>query len=338
MVVEWSTDSIAPKRRFEEWREACCQQVYALTPERRDRHPFNGRLRRQHAGALDVVDVHCDGHLVQRRLQDIRERPSDTCYVYRQLAGRAWFEQRRQRLVAEAGDIVIADPNVAFATGADGDFDFRLWRLDRSRLEPMLAVRGGVLPMIKLDRTRGDSTLIGGWLDALLRNYPAMSASSLDRAVGTLCTLVADTVGMAPEMREHGRSERRAALLQRARQLIERRSAEPDLNAESVAHDLAVSLRTLHQLFEPSGTTFHQHLVQQRLSHAEALLRDPASRRLSAVEIGFAVGFSDASTFYRRFKQRHGVAPGEWRGEGQLQALPDGLTAEVAATHPRPEP
>jgi AraC-like DNA-binding protein len=313
MVVEWSTDSIAPKRRFEEWREACCQQVYALTPERRDRNPFNGRLLRHHAGALDVVDVHCDGHLVQRRPQDIRERPSDTCYVYRQLAGRAWFEQRERRLVAEAGDIVIADPNVAFATGADGDFDFRLWRLERSRLEPMLALRGGVLPMIKLDRASGEAALIGGWLDALLRNYPAMSASALDRAVGTLCTLVADTAGLAPEMHEHGRSQRRAALLQRALQLIERRSAEPDLDAQAIASELCVSLRTLHQLFEPSGTTFRERLVQRRLSHAEGLLRDPASRHLSSVEIGFAVGFSDASTFYRRFKQRHGVAPGEWR-------------------------
>src|SRR5262245_23727527 len=152
MVVEWSTESIAPKHRFEEWREACCQQVYALTPERRERSPFNGHLLHHHVGALDVVDVHCDGHLVQRRPQDIRAQPSATCYVYRQLEGRAWFEQRQRRLVAEAGDIVIADPNVAFSTGADGDFDFRLWRLERSRLEPMLALRSGDLPMIKLDR------------------------------------------------------------------------------------------------------------------------------------------------------------------------------------------
>ena len=141
-----------------------------------------------------------------------------------------------------------------------------------------------------------------------------MSASALDRAVGTLCTLVADTAGLAPEMRERGRSERRAAQLQRALQLIERRGAEPDLSAEGVAAELAISLRSLHQLFEPSGTSFHQRLVQQRLARAAALLRDPASRHLSTVEIGFAVGFTEASTFYRRFKQRHGVTPGEWRG------------------------
>ncbi|HEY2976561.1 MAG TPA: helix-turn-helix domain-containing protein [Burkholderiaceae bacterium] len=314
MVVEWSTDNIAPKRRFEEWREACCQQVYALTPERRDRSPFNGRLLHHCAGALDVVDVHCDGHLVQRRPHDIRAQPSGTFYVYRQLDGRAWFEQRDRRLVAETGDIVIADPNVAFATGADRSFDFRLWRLDRSRLQPMLALRSGELPMIKVDHGSGEGALIGAWLDSLLRNYVGMSASGLDLAVGTLCALVANAAGLAPEMRERGRTERRAAQLQRVLRLIELRSAEPDLCAESVARDAAISLRTLHQLFEPSGTSFHEKLTQQRLARAEALLRDSTGRRLSTVEIGFAAGFREASTFYRRFKQRHGVTPGEWRG------------------------
>lgn len=318
MVVEWSTDSIsAPKRRFEEWREACCQQVYALTPERHEKHPrepFAGRLRHHRLGALDVVDVHCDGHLVQRRPQDISAQPSDTCYVYRQLEGRAWFEQRGRRFVAESGDIVIADPNVAFTTGADGSFDFRLWRLQRSRLEPMLALRGGELPMIKVDRASGEGALIGSWLDALVRNCPGMSASGLDLAVGTLCALVANAAGMAPELRERGREERRAAQLQRVLRLMELRCTDAELTAERVAVQFAISLRGLHQLFEPSGSTFHEQLTSLRLAHAKALLDDPAYRQASTAEIGFAAGFKETSTFYRRFRQRYGATPGELRG------------------------
>jgi AraC-like DNA-binding protein len=314
MVVQWSTDAIAPTRRFEEWREACCQQVYALTPERQERHPFSGHLLHHCAGPLDVVDVHCDGHLVQRRPEDIRHQPSSTCYLYRQLDGTAWFQQRGRHLVAHAGDVVIADPNVAFSTGAEGRFDFRLWRLERSRIEPMLAVRSGELPMIKLERGSAEGELINSWLDALLRNYPGMKAHSLDLAVGTLCALVADAAGLAPELRERGRDSRRAAQLQRVLRLLELRCADPELNAEKVATEFAVSLRALHQLFEPSGHTFHEQLTQARLSKAHALLHDPASRSLSTAEIGFAAGFKETSTFYRRFRQRYGVTPGEMRG------------------------
>jgi len=313
MVVEWSTEGIAPTRRFEEWREACCQQVYALTPERHERQPFNGRLLHHHVGALDVVDVHCDGHLVQRRREDIRRQPSGTCYVYRQLDGTAWFEQRGRQLVAQAGDIVIADPNVAFSTGAEDSFDFRLWRLERSRIEPMLALRSGDLPMIKLERRSPEGALINSWLDGLLRSYPGMHARSIDLAVNTLCTLVADAAGLAPEMRERGRDSRRAALLQRMLRWIEVHCSDLDLNAEKAASEFAMSLRALHQLFEPSGSTFHEHLTELRLRKAHTLLNNAAKGRLSTAEIGFAAGFRETSTFYRRFRQRYGVTPGEMR-------------------------
>ncbi len=313
MVVEWSTENIAPLRRFEEWREACCQQVYALTPERQERAPFSGRLRHYRAGPLDVVDVHCDGHLVQRRLEDIRRQPSSTCYVYRQLEGAAWFEQRGGQLVAHAGDIVIADPNVAFATGAEGAFDFRLWRLERSRIEPMLALRSGDLPMIKLERRSPEGALINSWLDGLLRTYAGMQAHSLDLAVGTLCTLVADAAGLSPEMRGRGRDSRRAAQLQRVVRWLESHCTDADLNAEKAAAAFAMSLRALHQVFEPSGSTFHEQLTEARLRKAHALLSDAAHAQLSTAEVGFAAGFRETSTFYRRFRQRFGVTPGEMR-------------------------
>jgi AraC-like DNA-binding protein len=316
MVVEWSTDNIAPTRRFEEWREACCQQVYALTPERQAREPFKGHLLHHRAGPLDVVDVRCDGHLVQRRPEDIRRQPSSTCYVYRQLEGTAWFEQRGRHLVAHAGDIVIADPNVAFSTGAENSFDFRLWRLQRDRIEPMLALRSGELPMIKLERRSPEGALINSWLDGLLRNYAGMHTHSLDLAVGTLCTLVADAAGLAPEMRERGRQSRRAAQLQRVLRWLGMHCTDPELNAEKTAAEFAMSLRALHQLFEPSGSSFHAQLTDARLRRAHALLNDAAQRQLSTAEVGFAAGFRETSTFYRRFRQRYGVTPGEMRERG----------------------
>lgn len=313
MLVEWSTDGVSPAQRFAEWREACCQHVYALTPERSARDPFNGRLKRHYVGPLDVADIHCDGHLVQRRPQDIDASPSDTYYIYMQLHGRAWFEQRSRRQVVGPGDIVIADPNVAFNTGPEEAFNFRLWRVDRARLGPMLALRSGDLPMIKVHREEGEGALISSWLDALLRNYPTLSAAGLDLAFGTLCALVANVAGLAPELREQGRLGRRTAQLQRVMRQMEMRASDPELSTEKVAAEFAMSLRALHQLFELSDSTFQEYLTQLRLAKAHDLLRDPASVHLSTTEIGFAAGFRETSTFYRRFKAHYGVAPGEFR-------------------------
>jgi AraC-like DNA-binding protein len=313
MLLEWSTENLPARERFAQWREACCQHVYALTPERNDPMPFNGRLVHHRSGRLDVAEVTCDGHLVQRRPQDIRERPSGTYYVYVQRSGDTWFEQEGRRQEVRAGDIVLADPDVAFSTGTSGRFDFCLWRIERDRLEPLLARRAGPLPMIRLARGGGQNALIGQWLGSLLRHHAGLPAASLDLAFATLCSLVAQAAGAAPELQDQGRLARRQALLQRAMRQIELRSADLDLGPEKMAAELAISVRTLHQLFELSETTFHQHLTQARLVRAQELLRSPGARALSAGEIGLAAGFGEVSTFYRRFKQHHGMTPGEFR-------------------------
>ena len=313
MVTEWSTDSVPAATRFDEWREACCQHVYALTPERQARQPFHGAIARRHLGALDVTDIVCDGHLVQRREQDIDESPGDTYYIYLQRQGRAWFEQHGQRCVAEAGDIVIADPNLAFSTGSEDAFDFRLWRIDRARLRPLLALRSGELPMRRMGREHAERHLIASWLDGLLRHHAGLSPASLDVAFGTLCALVAGAAGAAAEQHEPARLARRHALLLRVKQQVELRSAEMDLTPERIARAFGLSLRTLHQLFALSDCSFHEFLTRTRLARAHTLLRDPASRHLGTAEIGFAAGFGEVSTFYRRFKQRYGMAPGEFR-------------------------
>jgi AraC-like DNA-binding protein len=315
MVVDWSTDSIAPRLRFDEWREACCRHVYALTPERRQREPFNGALRRRRIGPLDVVDIRCDGHVVQRRPEDIRAQPSANCYLYVQLEGSAWFDQAGRRQHVQAGDIVIADPNVAFSTGALGRFDFRLWQLERARLAPRMGRGEGALPMVTLHAARGDGTLVAEWLDMLLRRAAGLHGPSLEAACDTLCALVADFAGLAPQAHDRGRDARRAARLQQAVRYLERRACDPALDAKRAASDLAMSVRALHQLFEGADATFHDQVNRVRLERAHAMLVDPACRSLSAAEIGLAAGFSEPSTFYRRFRQRYGTTPGELRGQ-----------------------
>lgn len=323
MVTEWSTDSVPAAARFDEWREACREHVYALTPERQPRQrqqPFRGAIARRHLGALDVTDIVCDGHLVQRREQDIGERPSDTYYIYLQRHGRAWFEQRGRRCVVGPGDMVVADPNLAFSTGTDGGaaFDFRLWRIERERLRPWLALRpGGELPMLRLGRECAERALMASWLDGLLRQHERLAPASLDVAVGTLCHLVASAAGVAagvaPALGETALAARRRAQLLQVQQWAQQRAADMGLTPQQAARACGLSLRALHGLFAQSDCSFHEFVTRARLARAHAMLRDPAHRHLGTAEIGFAAGFGEVSTFYRRFRQRYGMAPGECR-------------------------
>lgn len=59
-----------------------------------------------------------------------------------------------------------------------------------------------------------------------------------------------------------------------------------------------------------TGETFQQFVTEKRISHAKLLLRDLS---LNIADIAQRVGFPDAGYFARRFKERTGMTPRQWR-------------------------
>jgi AraC-like DNA-binding protein len=125
--------------------------------------------------------------------------------------------------------------------------------------------------------------------------------------------LVAGVVGLPAPTPEPVRRARRRALLARVQKVVAQRASEMDLAPERIASAFGMSLRALHQLFALSDLSFHEFLTKVRLERAHALLRAADCQHLSTAEIGFEAGFGEVSTFYRRFRQRYGMTPGEWR-------------------------
>lgn len=313
MYLQWSTDELPRSQRLDQWREACRQHVYALTPEHRARGAFQGSIRRHRQEGLDVTDIRCDGHLVRRSQADIDAQPGDTYYIYLQGRGGVWFEQQGRRCVLESGDMVIADPNIPFSTGTGQLFDFRLWRVERRRLQARLPPGSTGLAMHRIDKTQAERGLIASWLDGLARHHTGLSPASADLALDTLHMLVAGVLDQAAAMQEPVRRARRRAMLVRVQQEVSQRAGEMDLTPERIASAFGMSVRSLHQLFALSDLSFHEFLTKTRLERARTLLRAAACQHLGAAEIGFEAGFGEVSTFYRRFRQRYGMTPGEWR-------------------------
>ena len=60
------------------------------------------------------------------------------------------------------------------------------------------------------------------------------------------------------------------------------------------------------------GYTIHQYIQEQRLNQAKRLIH---SGELPLTEICYACGVSDYSSFFRLFKRRYGVPPGQYGKE-----------------------
>jgi AraC-like DNA-binding protein len=91
--------------------------------------------------------------------------------------------------------------------------------------------------------------------------------------------------------------------------LIARYANDPSFNPARAAQLLGMSVRYLHQLLKPSGRTFREHLIAQRLGRAFDMLHDKTFEHLKIDALARAAGFSDISHFNRRFRHAYGDTP-----------------------------
>ena len=105
----------------------------------------------------------------------------------------------------------------------------------------------------------------------------------------------------------------RAARLNEIRGYILDNLRQHGLSIHAVANRHGISVSYVRQLFAAEGTTFSEFVLQQRLSAADAMLRDPHFADRSITAIAFEAGFGDAGYFNRIFRRRFGKKPAEAR-------------------------
>lgn len=319
-ALHWSSEAIPVREQYSSWREACCHHIYAVTSERQvNSRAFRGELDVRRIGSLDVTGVRCEGHVVRRSESDIRRTASNTYYLYYQVGDGTWFSQRERRFRGQRGDLVLADPNVPFSTGAQEDFDFRLFRVPRAVIDRYLA-NPGHLPMIHLAASSAEAALLSGCLFALWEHGARLDARLAEPAVETLARLMAMTAGVASELTDAARAATRQATLDRALQYIAQHYGSPGLSPASAAKALGVSVRKLHLLVSSSGKSFGERVADRRLEEARLLLLTPGTAERPIADIAFEVGYVDLSTFYRAFRAKWGISPGEARAAWRPQA------------------
>ncbi|CAN7145667.1 helix-turn-helix transcriptional regulator [Pseudoxanthomonas sp. LjRoot143] len=114
----------------------------------------------------------------------------------------------------------------------------------------------------------------------------------------------------AEAARESGQKAARFALIKAD---LEQDFQNTELSAAAVAHRHGISVRYLHVLFEQSGQTFGDFVLERRLRFAMSRLTDPRCRHLRVADIAFDSGFADLTTFNRAFRRRFGATPSSVR-------------------------
>jgi len=105
-----------------------------------------------------------------------------------------------------------------------------------------------------------------------------------------------------------------AQLVDRARQLIDERYADPMLSVAMIAQVLCITPNYLSRIFhQKTGTTCVEAITRRRLEEAKRLL---ALTPLKSYEIAEKVGYANAHYFSFMFKKNVGCSPSEFRERG----------------------
>ncbi|NDL71863.1 helix-turn-helix transcriptional regulator [Vreelandella alkaliphila] len=149
---------------------------------------------------------------------------------------------------------------------------------------------------------------------ALTRRSDAINGHSTAQLSGQLLDLACLSLGAT---RDAGIRSRRGGLRDARLKAIKadiNMHARTPLCLEDLALRHSVSPSYIRALFNSKGTSFTDYLLEQRLQLAfDALTNTQATQQRSVSDIAFRAGFNHLSWFYRAFKHRFGIPPGEAR-------------------------
>ncbi|MER7718570.1 AraC family transcriptional regulator [Streptomyces flaveolus] len=105
-------------------------------------------------------------------------------------------------------------------------------------------------------------------------------------------------------------------LLTRVMAYARRHLTEPDLTPARIAAAHAISQRRLYALLSDAGVSLEQWIIDERLEEARRMLASPRHSELTVATVAARCGFRTPSHFTRRFRERYGTTPREWRLQG----------------------
>ncbi len=259
------------------------------------------------------MEIRANHHDTGRSRGDIAQGSRDYVFLYRQKA-EAWFDFDYQPgFVSRAGSLVLGDADRAFTTGPTGSAPFQHYvlKVPRDLLRPAISNAEDIATTV-VSAPFGIGALLLTYFDAFVREIPHVAPEDQTAALHALTGLAAASLGRAARSHDP-REALQAAQLSLAREFILRNAIDPELGPTQIAAALGVSLRHLHRLFEAAGDTVSRHILHCRLEVAGSRLRSPAFRNVTILDLALACGFTSLPTFYRTFRDAHGLPPAEYR-------------------------
>lgn len=304
----WRVDATNP-RGLDTWSDVLAATHLAFdvrsTPRTPDR--FQGAVTRRRFGGLTLVDCE-SAHWVGHRSRALMgEHPEAVIGFQTMRKGVERVRESKRAVDLTAGDVVLWDGTVPVDVEVVESFFKRTLIFPRERVLavcPRLAEVGAIPSLTRSAPAR----LLARYLDALALELPSLDHAARTAAAEAALELLRAAVEPGVPT---ARAAKRDALRAHVRRYVRASLQDPALGPESIARAQAISVRSLHALFEDAADSVAGLVRRERLARCLADLELPSGG--SVTEIAFRWGFRDAAHFSRAFKREFDVTPSEVR-------------------------
>ncbi|MCB1543005.1 MAG: helix-turn-helix transcriptional regulator [Methylobacteriaceae bacterium] len=227
----------------------------------------------------------------------------DTICLIMKTGGHMAIAQRRQESVPQAGDgvlLVYREPALLQFT----ESTYVSVRVPFAAIST-LTENVGAAAALRIPRDVEALSLLRAYIASMPQRIADPRLGKL--AAAHIYDLLSLAIGATREGREIANQRGvRAARLEAIKASL---LGDATLDIDHLAARHGISPRYIQMLFEQTGTTFSEFVLERKLEAARSMLASPRYATWSIAEIALEAGFGDISNFNRRYKQRYQTTP-----------------------------
>ncbi|MCP3473886.1 AraC family transcriptional regulator [Bradyrhizobium sp. CCGUVB1N3] len=299
-------------RDYERWREELCRCTFKTDIQPGDGGSIDCKLQISLLGGLALV-VPSGSSAEFSRTREILNDGCDDMMLGIATSGRVLVRHDEQSIELSESQMGLGDMSVPGGARLNNECRFKTIRIPRSLLlsicpkaeDRLGLVLGGQAPIREaIVRYHALAANLGPHTDVVGQHLMAQH----------MVDLVALLLGTDADRTELANKGHSAVRLELMRADVIANLSRGDLTIYSVAQKAGVSPRHAQRMFEQTGSTFTEFLLEQRLLLVRKLLLDPLNRWRKVSDLAHSAGFPDVSYFNRVFRRRFGVTPSDMRG------------------------
>ena len=305
--------TVIDTRQRRQWQQMLAETFGAVDFDGAlDHTPFFAQMSRRPLGSTVLARVKSSDEISRRTRRHIAKDGKESFIVVLVQEGILHLHQFERECVVQPGMLCMFDLNSPHTYMHSRKTDVLSISMPTVMLQSRLGDPRRFAATTR-DATSGIGRVAADCLQSLARESGGIAEATADQC----CAALVDMLGLAFQSRNGdipaGESVARLALHRRCLAYIRDNISDPDIDPESIARGVGISVRYLHRVFQDSGESVGEFIRRCRLERCRQALTEPSSRDVRIGQIAQLAGFRSVAHFSNAFKLEFGMSPRDMR-------------------------